>query len=122
MFDHFGLGHWHLTIWTLLDVLDAVIIVQLERLLRYVLGTKIAERNHGVNNEQMEQKMAREATTSYLKSGPELFRVSTYQLSQRMSGSSEPRVTKVPSEFLSLVSCAFILIRFWRLVGEDSTC
>ena len=105
---------------TLLNVLDAVIIVQLERLLRNVLGTKIVERNQSVNNEQMEQKMARAA--SYLDSGPELFRVSTYQLSQRMSGSSEPRVTKVPSEFLSLVSCAFILIRFWRLVGEDSTC
>ena len=120
MINHFGFGYRHLTVWTLLNVLDAVIIVQLERLLRNVLGTKIAERNQSVNNEQMEQKMAN--ATSYLNLRPELFRVSTYQLSQRMSGSSEPRVTKVPSEFLSLVSCAFILIRFWRLVGEDSTC
>ena len=121
MFNHFGFGYGHLTIGTLLNVLDAVIIMQLERLLRNVLGTKIAERNDGVNNEQMERKMAKAATCN-LYSGSGLFRVSTYQLSQRMSGSSEPRVTKVPSEFLSLDSCAFILIRFWRLVGEDSTC
>ena len=68
MINHFGFGYWHLTVWTLLNVLDAVIIVQLERLLRNVLGTKIAERNQSVNNEQMEQKMVRAA--SYLDSGP----------------------------------------------------
>ena len=45
----------------------------------------------------------------------------TYQLSQSISGSSEPRVTNVPSEFLSLLSYALILICYYLFPGDDST-
>ena len=109
MIDHFSFCNWNLAEWTLLNILNAVVVVQLKRFFGHLLWTSKKKKTDIVV-----RKLLKLLWNS-------IWTRDTYQLSQRISGSSAPRVTNVPSEFLSALSYAFTLIYYWRLFGLEET-